>query len=60
MDSIQEIIGAGMVIVGAVAAIVARFKETSSSLSFIARLFKALDLTQVFDSSRSLGDEPKE
>ena len=58
MDSIQEIIAGIVMIVAAVSAIIARFQETSSELGFLARAFKVFDPTQIFDSTRSLGDVP--
>ena len=58
MDSLQELFTAVMVVVGIVSAIVARFQETSSELSFVARFFKVFDVTQIFDATRSLSDVP--
>ena len=56
MDSLQELFAAVMVVVGIVSTIVARFQETSSELGFFARVVKVFDLSQIFDSTRSLGD----
>lgn len=60
MDSIQEIIAAVLAIVAAVSTLVARYQETSPELSFLARIFKVGDLTQIFDSTRALSDVPED
>lgn len=60
MDSIQEIIASVLAVVAAVSTLIARFQETSSELGLFARIFKVLDFSQVFDSTRSLGDVPED
>ena len=58
MDSLQDLFIAVMAVVTAVSVIITRFQETSSELGFLARAFKVFDPTQIFDSTRSLGDVP--
>lgn len=60
MDSLQELFAAVMVVVGIVSTLIARFQETSSELSVFARAFKVLDISQIFDSTRSLSDVPED
>ncbi len=60
MDSLQELFVAVMAVVGIVGTLVARFQATSSNLSLIARFAIVFDLTQVFDSTRALSDEPED
>lgn len=60
MDSIQDLFAAIMVVVGIVGTFIARFQATSSKLGLIARLAIVFDLTQIFDSTRALSDEPED
>lgn len=58
MDSLQDLFVAVMVVVGIVSTIIARFQETNPEIGFFARVFKTLDILQVFDSTRALSDVP--
>ena len=57
MDSIQEIIAAVTALVLSISIVVARYKETSQELGWFPRLLKTFDLSQIFDSTRKLGDK---
>lgn len=56
MTELNDIFIAVGAIVAATATIVARFNETPSELGFFKRLMRALDLSQIFDNTRSLDD----
>ena len=57
MDDTQGIILAIGAVIGTVGTFVARWAATNPENPWYVRLARVFDMTQIIDSSRSLGDE---
>lgn len=56
MEELESIMVAGTAIIAAIGTLVARYQETDPTKSWFKRLMKTIDLTQIFDSTRTLKD----
>ena len=56
MSELFDAYGGVLVVIGAIGALIARWNETNKDNPWHVRLFKVLDLTQIFDSTRKLDE----